>query len=360
MSFLRSGSLLFALGMPLLAQDAGAAPDALAAHVDKVFARCTAATPGAVVLVARGGDVLLQRAYGLADLERSVPLTVDSVLDIGSTSKQFTAACVLLLVADGKLALADPVSRHVPGLPDCFASVTLRHLLLHTSGIPDYIDLMLTGGAHLVDRTTAEHALAALAKVAALEFATGSKWQYSNSNYFLLAQVVERAAKRPLSEFAAERIFTPLGMASTHVHDDSAQLVPRRALSFARAPRGSWRWEHSNWEQTGDGAVFTTVGDLLRWARNFGSGAVGGDALRDAMARPGTLDDGTAIDYGTGLVFGDLDGVATVSHGGAWAAYRAELLRVPSADLVVICLCNRDDLDPSTICAGIAKVALAR
>jgi CubicO group peptidase (beta-lactamase class C family) len=316
--------------------------------------------PGAVVLVARGTNVLHQRAYGQADLERAVPLQTDSVLDIGSTSKQFTAASVLLLEQDGALALGDRVNKHVRELPRCGDDVTLRHLMLHTSGIPDYIGLMLAGDAphQLEDRTTAEDALDALGRVEKLDFPAGSKWAYSNSNYFLLAAVVERASGLPLATFAQKRIFEPLGMQRTHVHVDCTQLVPNRALSYSRARGGGWRWNFSNWEQTGDGAVMTTVGDLLKWARNFTTGSVGGETLLAAMKERGALDDGTAIDYGAGLMFGDLEGTPCVSHGGAWAAYRAELLRVPSADLVVVVLCNRDDLEPSAMARKIALAAL--
>ncbi len=330
----------------------------LRAEVDSMFDACKADTPGAVVLVARGQRVVLQKAYGLADLERRVPLTVDSIFDIGSTSKQFTAACVLLLEQDGKLTLGDLAKQHVPELPACCEAVTVRHLVLHTSGIPDYVGLLAGAGSHLEDRTTAGDALAALRQVAKLDFAPGTKWAYSNSNYFLLSQVVERAAGTSLTAFAQRRLFTPLGMTHTHIHDDCTLLVPDRALSYSRRRGGAWRWEFSNWEQTGDGAVLTTVGDLLLWARNFDAGKVGGDKLLAAMAAPGTFDDGKPIDYGMGLMFAEIDGKRAIRHGGAWAAYRAELVRVPEVALVVMCLCNRPDLEPSRLCSRIVGMAL--
>jgi CubicO group peptidase (beta-lactamase class C family) len=357
-SFARAAFVTLTSLVLLPAQEAPPAAD-LGAKVDRIFRACQKpGEPGAVVLVGRGTDILLQRAYGLADLERDVPLSVESVLDIGSTSKQFTAACVLLLAQDGKLSLADPVKQHVPELPACCDGITLRHLVLHTSGIPDYIGLMLEGGVEVEDRTTAHEALASLGKVTALEFPFGSKWSYSNSNYFLLAEVVERVAERPLHEFAAERIFTPLGMAQTHIHADATQLVPKRALSYGKGRRGEWVWNFSNWEQTGDGAVFTTVGDLFRWSQNFQSGQVGGAALLEAMAQQGSLDDGTVIAYGMGLMTSEVDGRRVVSHGGAWAGYRAEMLRIPSEGLVVICLCNRDDVDPSGLGLRVARAVL--
>lgn len=314
--------------------------------------------PGGAVLVARGGEVLLRAAWGLADLERAVPLTADSVFDIGSTSKQFTAACVLLLEQDGALRLVDPVRRYVPELPACTDPVTLRHLLLHTSGIPDYIGRMRAAGHDFEDRTTADDALQALAGVEALQFPAGSRWAYSNSNYFLLAEVVARVAGRPLAEIARERIFVPLGMTTSHVHTDCCALVPGRAFAYSRAP-GGWRWDFSNWEQTGDGAVFTTVGDLLRWSRNSITGTVGGEALRAAMAAPGALDDGTPIDYGMGVMFTEVEGRRAIAHGGAWAGYRAELLRVLEPDVVVACLCNRTDMEPSALARRIAGMVLA-
>jgi CubicO group peptidase (beta-lactamase class C family) len=328
----------------------------LEARVDVMFRSCgKPGVPGAVVLVARGEQILLQKAWGAADIERQVALTPASVFDIGSTSKQFTAAAVLLLAADAKLQLSDAVRTHVPELPECCAAVTLRHLLLHTSGVPDYIELMLP--MHdLTDRTVPADALEALAKITALASPVGARFAYSNSNYFLLAEVVARASRMPFAAFVQERIFAPLGMANSHVHTDCTRLVPNRAFSYGRS-RDGWRWEFSNWEQAGDGAVFTTVGDLLIWAQNFRHGKVGGEALLAAMAKPGSLDDGTAIDYGMGLTFGRLAGQPTIAHGGAWAGYRAELLRIPDRNLVVICLCNRSDLDPSGLCQRIARAA---
>jgi CubicO group peptidase (beta-lactamase class C family) len=362
---LRLAPVLLTFCAPLTSQDAPAADrpfaERLAAFAAEQFRAATADRPGGVLLVARADDVLLAKAYGLADLERSVPLSTDSVLDIGSTSKQFTAACVLLLEQDGKLSLADPVKKHVPELPACCDPITLRHLVLHTSGLPDYIGLMMQKGVHLESRTSNEDAIDALCTIDALEFATGSKWSYSNSNYLLLSAVARRTSGVSLDAFAQERIFVPLGMRHTHVHEDCTQTVEHRALSYSRSPRGGWKWTFSNWEQTGDGAVMTTVHDLLRWARNFEHGTVGGPPLLAAMSRPGTLDgeNGTPIDYGMGLMFGELDGRATVRHGGAWAAYRAELLRVPEAKLTIVCLCNRDDMNPSRIADRVASFVLA-
>jgi len=333
--------------------------DSFERRVDKLFRGCLRkGHPGAVALVAHGDTVLLQKGYGLADLERDVPLHPGSVLDIGSTSKQFTAASLLLLADDGALSLDDPVRKHVDELPGCCQPVTLRHLMLHTSGIPDYIGLLMKAGHRLESVTTMGDAIESLLDVDALEFPAGSRWAYSNSNYVLMSEVVERVSGLPLTQFAHERIFEPLGMAHTHIHRRCTDLVRDRAFSYSRSTTGGWRWNFSNWEQTGDGAVFTTVGDLLKWSRNFHHGKVGGGALLAAMARPGRLDDGSELSYGAGLGFGELAGHPVVRHGGSWAAYRAEFLRVPSKELTVICLCNRDDLNPMRLVDRMARLAL--
>ncbi|MGK0263111.1 MAG: CubicO group peptidase (beta-lactamase class C family) [Planctomycetota bacterium] len=351
--------------VPLLAQSKPVAPpkpakQSLEQQVDRAFRGCSReGYPGAVVLIARGDEVLLQKGYGLADLERNVPLSPNSVLDIGSTSKQFTAACVLLLEQEGDLSLDDPIRKHIAELPACVQPVTLRHMMLHTSGLPDYISLLMDSGEHVENRTTMDDALLSLADVDALLFPVGTQWSYSNSNYMLLSEVVERVSGLPLPVFAEQNIFKPLGMKQTHIHRECTQLVPNRALSYSRGLKGGWRWNFSNWEQTGDGAVFTTVGDLLLWSRNFHDGKVGGQKLLAAMAQPGKLDNGTALDYGAGLEFGELAGLKTVRHSGAWAAYRADLLRIPSKELTVVCLCNRDDVNPIAYVDRMAKIALA-
>lgn len=326
-------------------------------EIEAIFAPYDrAGTPGCAVLVTRDGKLVHAGGYGSANLELAVPITPATVFDLGSTSKQFTAACILLLSFDGKLSLDDEVSKYVPELPDYAAPITLRHLLHHTSGIRDYIGVMVLGGADIADYTTSEDALAAIARQRALDFPPGTRFQYSNSGYFLLSQVVERASGKKLAVFAKERIFDPLGMSNTHYHDDHTQVVARRATGYAPRDGGGFSIEMSDWEQTGDGAVMTTVEDLARWVENFSTGKVGGSRLLEAMLGRGKLSDGKELDYGFGLMFESANGVDVVSHGGAWAGYRAELLRIPRERLAVVCLTNRADLNPSVLARKAAAV----
>jgi CubicO group peptidase (beta-lactamase class C family) len=294
----------------------------------------------------------------MANLEHSVPISASTVFDLGSTSKQFTAACIGLLVQQGKLSLDDDVRRFLPELRDYGTPITVRHLLHHTSGLRDYLELFLIAGRKTEDWTTRAQALAMIARQKQLNFQPGERHLYSNSGYFLLAQIVERASGTSMAKFAEREIFAPLGMRDTHVHEDHTLLVPARATGYS--PReGGFGIDMSDFEQTGDGAVMTTVADLAKWDRNFTTQQVGGDQLQRFLHEHGRLNDGSELPYCSGLVVDTFRGLERVSHGGAWAGYRAQLIRFPKHGLSVMCLTNLGTIDPSSICADIANFALA-
>lgn len=351
---------LAALGSGHLAAQA-AVPDSIARRVDAVFAEYARAdSPGCVLGVYRDGRMVHAKGYGSASLELGVPLAPASVLDIGSTSKQFTAMSVLLLAKDGKLTLDDDIRKYVPTMPQYGAPIRLRHLLHHTSGIRDYTTLLALAGEPTQNWTTDDDALDLIVRQRALNFAPGSEWQYSNSGYFLLSLVVKQVSGQSLRRFAQSRIFEPLGMAHTHIHDDHAMVVPNRATGHvASDSAGPFRIDMSNFEQTGDGSVLTTVEDLLRWDRNFSSGTVGGTAVLAQMVQPGTLNDGEVLDYASGLMVGEYRGLETVEHGGAWAGYRAQLLRFPTERVSVACLCNLGSTNPDGLARRVADIYLA-
>ncbi|MFL5518381.1 MAG: serine hydrolase domain-containing protein, partial [Gemmatimonadales bacterium] len=352
--------LLACLGPgPLSAQ--GALPDRVTRAVDTVFARFDrAGSPGCALGIYRNDRMVYARGYGSANLELGVPIGPATVFDIGSTSKQFTAMSILLLARDGKLALDDDVRRYLPELPAYRTPVTIRELLHHTSGARDYLTLMQLAGERFENVSTDADALDLLARQRALDFAPGSEWEYSNSGFFLLSLVVQRVSGASLRRFAQANIFGPLGMTHTHFHDDHQMIIPNRATAYDPPDStGSFRIDMSNFEQTGDGAVNTTVEDLLRWDANFYSGTVGGPWVLAEMLRPGTLNDGTVLDYASGLFLAHYRGLPTVAHGGSWAGYRAELLRFPSEHVSVACLCNLAGSNPSGLALRVADVVLA-
>jgi CubicO group peptidase (beta-lactamase class C family) len=329
-------------------------------RVDAVFSRFDVAdSPGCAVAVAQNGTIAYARGYGRASVELGVPITPQTVFDIGSTSKQFTALSILLLERDGKLSLDDDIRRYLPEIPDYGRRIAIRHLLTHTSGLRDYGDLLELDGHEIADHTTDRDALDMLARQRGVNFAPGGEWRYSNTGFFLASIIVARASGRSLAELARDRIFGPLGMTSTQYLDDTTRIVPRRATAYSPAPGGGFRVNMSDWDQTGDGAVQTTVEDLARWDENFYAPKVGDERMLRAMQTAGRLNDGKAHEYGLGLSVGTYGGLRRVSHGGAWAGYRAELMRFPDQHTSVIALCNVSNSQPTMLAESVAAAWLA-
>ncbi|MBX6364492.1 MAG: serine hydrolase, partial [Gemmatimonadetes bacterium] len=315
-------------------------------------------SPGCALNVVRDGASIYEKGYGYASLEQSVPISPRTVFDIGSTSKQFTAASLVLLAQDGKLSLDDEVRKYIPELPDYGTPVTIRQLLTHTSGWRDYTDLMVLAGWDERDHTTEREALEPLLRQKALNFAPGSDWRYSNTGFFLAGLIVSRVSGMPLRGFARRRIFEPLGMTDTRFLDDTRVVVPRRATGYTPDDSAGWLVEMSDWEQVGDGAVQTTGEDLARWDANFYAPTVGGAALPAALQTRARLSDGREVSYGLGLFVDEYRGERRVQHGGAWAGYRAMLMRFPDRRLSVIVLCNSAEANTMSLAQGVADVVL--
>lgn len=330
-----------------------------AAAVDALFAPWDKPdSPGCMLGVIRDGELVHARGFGQANLEHGIPITIKSVFDIGSTSKQFTASCIGLLEQDGKLTADDDVRKWIPELRDYGTTITLRHLLNHTSGLRDYCELFALAGEDTENYTTKEQALALIARQKELNFTPGTEFLYSNTGYFLLSIVVERASGKTLPIFARERIFEPLGMNSTHIHDDHRLIVKNRAQAYSPREGGGFGIDMSDFEQTGDGSVMTTVGDLALWDANFYSSRVGGPKLHEFLHTHGRLSDGKQLDYCAGLGVSQVRGLKCVSHGGAWAGYRAQLMRFPDQRTSVVVLCNLGSMNPSALALKVAEIVL--
>jgi len=319
-------------------------------RLDSIFAAWNSDTSAGCVLgVAQNGNTVIERAWGSADLERGVALTPASILEGGSVSKQFTAAAVLLLARDGKLSLDDEIHRWLPELQDYGAPVTVRQLLHHTSGMRDWGSIAGIGGWPRNTRAL-DHAyvLAITRRLRELNFPPGSEYDYSNTNYNLLAMVVERASGKPFPTFTRERIFVPLGMSHTSWRDDATRLVRRRALSYSLLD-GAWHSERAVESIYGNCCLLTTVGDLLKWNAAFDSTRLGGAGFREEQERQGVLTNGRRINYAAGLFVTDYRGEPVVMHDGATAGYRAFIARFPRARLSVAMLCNAGNVDPSDL-----------
>src|SRR5579871_5740824 len=321
-----------------------------AKQVDAIFADLAKpGSPGCALAVARGGKIIYEKGYGLANLEQEVPITPRTVFDIGSTSKQFTASSILLLEKQGKLSVNDDVRKYIPELPDYGQKITILHLLNHTSGLRDYLTLFDLAGINIDSVTTDEDALRIVTRQKALNFDPGSEFLYSNTGFFLLSVIVKHVSGETLREFAAKNIFAPLGMTHTQYRDDHTALIPNRALAYDwNEKKRAFTLNVSYFEQTGDGAVHTSVEDLLKWDENFYTGAVGGKSLITALQEPGKLNNGKQLHYARGLFLQPYRGLQAVEHGGSWGGYRAQLLRFPEQHFSVACLCNLANADPES------------
>jgi CubicO group peptidase (beta-lactamase class C family) len=328
--------------------------------VDEVFADLAKpGSPGCALAVARDGKSIYEKGYGLANIEENVAITPQTVFDIGSTSKQFTAASILLLEKQGKLSVHDDIRKYLPEIPDYGHKITILHLLNHTSGLRDYLTLFELAGVNTDSVTTDDDALAIIARQKALNFEPGSEWLYSNSGFFLLSVIVKRVSGKTLRDYAAENIFSPLQMKQTVFRNDHTQLVPNRALAYDPRDADGYALDVSYFEQTGDGAVHTSVEDLLKWDENFYSGKVGGQEFLKEMQEPGKLNNGETLDYAKALFVGKYRGLRFVDHGGSWGGYRAQLLRFPDQHFSVACLCNLANANPEKRAHEVADMFLA-
>jgi CubicO group peptidase (beta-lactamase class C family) len=314
------------------------------AGADRAFEKFTKAyvapAPGCAAAVSLNGEVVFEKAFGLAELEHNVPNTPQTIFESGSVAKQFTAASLVLLQQDGKLSIDDPVRKYIPELPDYGVPLTIRHLLNHTSGLRDWGTVMSLTGAGRGDRViTQDLALDVITHQRALDFTPGSEYSYSNSGYNLAAIIVERVSKQKFAAFVEERLFKPIGMKNSSWRDDYQRVVPGRAQAYSRQGNGPWRLNMPFMNVYGNGGMLTTVGDWMKWNAMLDSQALGAP-LVNALETRGVLNDGRKIVYALGLEVDTYKGMKDVSHGGATAGYQTFLARYPDNKVSVGVMCN--------------------
>lgn len=336
--------------------------DSLTEKVDKLFVSWDKPdSPGCALGIIRDGRLIYARGYGMANLEYNIQITSKSIFRIGSTSKQFTAMCLALLEEEGKLSLDDSLRKFLPQMPEYADKITIRHLIHHTSGIRDYLTLATIAGIRDTDYFTDAEAVDLLARQKELNFTPGEESLYSNSGYFLLSQIVKKASGKSLREYAAKKIFQPLGMTHTHFHDDHTEIVQNRASGYAPKKGGGFVISMTTLPMTGDGGVFTSVEDLFLWDQNFYNNKLGnsGQALIEKIQTPGVLNSGKQLDYAFGLNIKKHKGLTLVGHGGAFVGFRADMIRFPEQKFSVICLANLSRFNPSVMAIKVADIYLA-
>lgn len=334
--------------------------EALQGRVDKIFAAYdNSESPGCALGVIRDGNFVYKRSYGAASLELGVPITPQSVFYMGSVSKQFTAASVVLASEQGHLSLGDDIRKYVPEIPSYGKTITLREMLHHTSGFRDVLSLMFLAGRNSEDIHPTSELLDLLSRQKALNFAPGDEFLYSNTNYFLMSVVIQRATGKSLSQFAEENIFKPLGMTHTRFYDDRTVVLPGRIPAYAPRNSGGFRVDWStNFDMVGGGGLMSSVEDLLLWDRNFYDNKLGKGSLLKEMQTQGVLNNGKEIEYALGLFITKYRGLPIVAHDGANFGYRTALLRFPQQKFSVVCLCNLATSNPGDLSYRVADVYL--
>jgi CubicO group peptidase (beta-lactamase class C family) len=333
---------------------------ALEHKVDQLFAAYDRPdSPGCAIGIIRDGNFVYKRGYGAASLELGVSITPQSVFYLGSVSKQFTAASVVLAAEQGFLSLDDDVRKYVPELPSYGKTITIREMLHHTSGLRDIFGLLYLAGRNPEDIHPTRELLDLIARQRALNYTPGDEFLYSNTNYFLMSVIIRRATGKPLSQFAEENIFKPLGMMHTRYYDDRSVVVPGRVPAYEPRKGGGFQVDWStNFDKIGDGGVLSTVDDLLLWDRNFYHNKLGKGTLLKELQTAGILNNGHQTPYALGLFMSDYRGLPVVAHAGALFGYRTELLRFPQQRLSITCLCNLGSSNTVTLVNRIADIYL--
>jgi CubicO group peptidase (beta-lactamase class C family) len=337
-------------------------PDERSEKVDKLFSPWdTAETPGAAVAVIKDGEIIYQNAYGMADLERDVPLSPKSLSDIASISKQFTALSILMLQDQGKLSLDDDIRRYLPEFPHYGQTITIRHLIHHTGGLRDYMDLMELAGMPWENSYHQLEIVDLVARQKGFNFKPGDEYSYSNSGYLLLAEIILAVSGQTLGEFTQQHIFKPLNMKVSHFYDDFKRIVKNRALSYSQKEAGGYTSLQYIFDVVGDTGLLTNIEDLYLWDQNFYHNKLGkgGPKLIEQMLAPGQLNSGEKIDYAFGLRLSEYRGLKVVSHGGGAAGYSTAVVRFPDQKFTAIVLSNLGEFSSTNLAKQVADVYLA-
>lgn len=311
--------------------------------------------PAVVLKIVQGGRDVKTAAYGFANLELGIAATTSSVFEIGSVTKQFTAACILLLQQDGKLSVEDLIAKHLPEIPKSWSNVTIRHLLSHTSGIKSYTGL---DGFALTRRLTQAQFISTIGE-RPLEFQPGESWKYSNTGYSLLGYIIENVSGKSYWDFLRERIFAPLGMNSTGNRNPGGMLT-NRVSGYEQTNRLHINRDYDVTDVFAAGAMVSTVSDLAKWNLALETETLLSVASKTAAWTPQRVNSGKPTTYGFGWYVDAVDGRRYAGHGGHTSGFSASVQRFPEDQLLVIVLTNTDEAVATTLARGIARFYFQR
>lgn len=349
--------LIFPLFIACQAKPQPEIEDSTLAKIDSLFQHVDLSTPGYMVGVIKDSNYIINRGYGLANLEYTIPINASSAFNIASLSKQFTGACVALLMLEGKASMEDDIKKFIPDFPDYGYDIKLKHLIYMTSGINDYYHNPRKNGTDWsgLNFFDVDTAIMASMNNRELLYEPGKKWSYSNINYMLLTKVVEKISGIRFSEFAKQRLFDPLDMTDTFVNDDIFQVIPNRVNGYNHRDDENTGWLiesgyllskgtgflqiNRNSPHYGGSGIYTTMNDLKQWITNFQTKAFGGQEFYDLMHKTMKFDHDKSNDS-FGLVAGDFNGHEIVWYeGGDWG-FSSYIMRFPKNNIAIVCLSN--------------------
>lgn len=332
----------------------------LAASVDELFAEWNGLeSPGAALAVVKEGAVVYKHGYGMANLEYDVPITPTTVFDIASVSKQFTGFAIATLAHEGTLSLDADIRTYLSDVPDFGHTITVRHLLHHTSGLRDWVQSLVIAGDAMDDVISFKHILKMVRHQRALNFPPGTMFLYSNTGYNLLAEIVEVVTGESFRAWTDAHIFRPLAMTNTHFHDDYEMILKNRAYSYQAVEGGGFKHSVNNTTALGSSSLCSTVEDLAKWLLYFDNPQRGGEAIIDYVHEQGVLNNGERIDYGFGVHIGAYRTLKKVEHSGSWRGFRSHVVRFPNQRFGVVVLCNLGGIHPLALTERVADLYLA-
>lgn len=315
-------------------------------------------SPGCVLGIFQDGRISYTKAYGMANLEYGLALTPDSLMYLASNSKQFMAACVMLLVQQGLVSLSDDIRKYFPEMPVYAHPVRVEHLLNHTNGLREHGYLSFLAGMSDLDYHTAD-SVAMICRQSGVNYPAGETYLYSNAGFVLQAELVQRVTGQALPAFIRQNLFEPVGMRSTVFSDDHGLVLKNRAASYEPAENGGYRCLLAANSVLGSAGVLTTVEDLYRWDQNFYDARVGGPEFIRLMTTPTSFNDGRQVPYSAGLIHSEICGQKAIWHGGVEFGYRSNTLRFPERRLSIMCLANLSTFRPAEISEQIAGLLLS-
>ena len=334
--------------------------ETLQAKVDKLFAEWNRSdSPGAALAVTRDGEALYKQEYGIANLEYDIPITTTTTFELASVSKQFTAFAIAMLSYEGKLSLDDDIRMYLPDIPDFGSTITIRHLLHHTSGIRDYIQLFVLAGVRLDDVVSLKDVLKMVRRQKALNFEPGTAHLYSNTGYNLLAAIVEAVTGDSFRKWTDTNIFKPLDMVNSQFCDDHEMILKNRAYGYQAVENDGFKHAVNNTTAVGDGFLYSTVEDLAKWLLNLDTARIGGQTVLEQMHERGVLNNGEQIDYAFGLHISEYRTLKTVRHGGSWQGFQSHLMHFPDQKFGIVILCNLDTSNPRSLAEKVVDIYLA-